>query len=99
MNDSIGISVAQAILQREGEARLSTSSQRLDDAFVSGSNTPNGSKTGPLKRGGIPCGTVGEIVGPPGIGKTTLAYVEAQGLFTELQDYRSLLILSRMVAR
>jgi RecA/RadA recombinase len=64
---SLGVSVAQAILQREGQSRLTTSSQRLDGAFVSGQQNP--------AKGGIARGTVGEIVGPPGIGKTTLAYV------------------------
>lgn len=61
----LGVSVAQAIVRREGQARLTTSSQRLDDAFLG--------HGGSVATGGIARGTVGEIVGPPGIGKTTLA--------------------------
>jgi RecA/RadA recombinase len=63
----LGVSVAEAILQREGQARLKTSSQRLDDAFL------GVTKAGNAKKSGIARGTVGEIVGPPGVGKTTLA--------------------------
>ena len=63
----LGVSVAQAILRRDGQPRLKTSSQRLDDAFL------GGKIVGIERNGGIACGTVGEIVGPPGIGKTTLA--------------------------
>jgi RecA/RadA recombinase len=59
--------VAQAILRREGRARLTTSSQRLDDAFL------GPQIVGIERNGGIARGTVGEIVGSPGVGKTTLA--------------------------
>jgi len=76
MSTSLGESVAQAILRREGQARLTTSSQRLDDAFVSGYPVGVNDNTNDINRkrvGGIPRATVGEIVGPPGIGKTTFA--------------------------
>jgi RecA/RadA recombinase len=63
----LGVSVAQAILQRDGQTRIGTASQRLDDAFL------GAQKVGTERKGGIAQGTVGEIVGPPGIGKTTLA--------------------------
>jgi RecA/RadA recombinase len=72
MSTGLGESAAQAILRRENPSRLSTCSQRLDDAFVSG--YPVGVDQDTKRRlGGIPRATVGEIVGPPGIGKTTLA--------------------------
>jgi len=82
MSPSLGESVAEAILRRDNQSRLTTSSQRLDDAFVSRPHRSVGVAVGgapetdqdPKKRvSGIPRGTVGEIVGPPGIGKTTLA--------------------------
>jgi len=80
MSTRLGESVAQAILRREGQSRLTTSSQRLDDAFVSGlhpvgvnDNITNTDANSDNRLGGIPRATVGEIVGPPGIGKTTLA--------------------------
>lgn len=63
----LGVSATQAILQRQGHARLKTSSQRLDEAFLGVKSAGNGRKSG------IARGTVGELVGPPGIGKTTLA--------------------------
>lgn len=63
----LGESIAQAILRRDGQTRLKTSSRRLDDAFL------GGNIVGVERNGGIACGTVGEIIGPPGIGKTTLA--------------------------
>jgi RecA/RadA recombinase len=65
---NLGVSVVQAILQREGQNRLSTSSQRLDHAFLGVKSVgADGNK------GGIVRGTVGEIQGPPGSGKTYLA--------------------------
>lgn len=79
---SLGVSVAQAILQRQGQSRLTTSSQRLDGAFVS---------RHPANNGGIARGTVGEIVGPPGIGKTTLAYAAVwHEIALTILDYRLL---------
>jgi len=67
MSISVGVSVAQAILQRDGQERITTSSHRLDDAFLGNQNVGAG------RKGGISRGTVGEVVGPPGVGKTTLA--------------------------
>jgi RecA/RadA recombinase len=71
MTNKLGVSVAQAILRREGQSRLTTSSKRLDEAFL------GRDFAGIERNGGIARGTVGEIVGPPGIGKTTLAYIRS----------------------
>ena len=65
--NNLGVSVAQEILRREGQGRLTTSSKRLDNALLGLQNVRVEHK------GGIARGTVGEIVGPPGTGKTTLA--------------------------
>ena len=64
---NLGVSASQAILERDGQTRISTASQRLDHAFLGSQNV------GVETNGGIARGTVGEVVGPPGIGKTTLA--------------------------
>ena len=67
----LGVSATEAILHQDGQERLRTSSQRLDDAFLGPQNIGVQLKRG--NNGGIARGTVGEIVGPPGSGKTALA--------------------------
>jgi len=74
---SLGVSVTQAILHRDSQARLSTSSIALDDAFLGLQSSTRSGAANPNKgtgvKGGIARGTVSEIVGPPGSGKTTFA--------------------------
>ena len=69
---SLGVSVTQAILHRDSQARLTTSSTALDDAFL-GLQSRSGVNQSTGVKGGIARGTVSEIVGPPGSGKTTFA--------------------------
>lgn len=67
----LGVSATQALRNQHSQARLRTSSQRLDDAFLGPQSV--GVQLGRAHNGGIARGTVGEVVGPPGSGKTALA--------------------------